>query len=348
MRKDVKRARLWLINSLTHRLKKLKGIKTNELEKNQRKAEKLRNEIYLLKQICIDEVSKFAICSKQELPNLSLNDSELDLSQKLMLQLANHKLVQQQVQVFRQIYTGPMDRLILLVRSLGLQYQKKKAKKLVAGACSGKTKAEIKMTGDPSKTSSGSGRKITDSVLELEENLALENEQKLLLIMDAHLSSNLGTQDEIKCNNSDLLSLIKVNYNLVDKMKPPPNVPHPEGNCVKEFNRAANLQEQSETFSAASDVEKQPSSKVNFVQKTPWPKLPAPPVNKKFGTMIVKQLHLDSEAEAISLCETSLCLDTVQKINQQPRDSFFLGGVDLSSDDESIKKDSIPLSTKRY
>ena len=66
MRKDVKRARLWLINNLNQRVKKLGGKKGNEkeVEKNKRKVEKLRSEIQFLKHIDLDEVSKFALCKR--------------------------------------------------------------------------------------------------------------------------------------------------------------------------------------------------------------------------------------------------------------------------------------------
>ena len=133
MRKDVKRARLWLINDLNHRVKKLNKAtaKERDIEKNQCKAEKLRGEIQILKHIDVDEVSKFALCNKQESPNQVIDGNGLDIAQKVILHLANHKFVQEQVKMFREIYAVPIDRLIILIRSLGLQYQKKKKKSLL-------------------------------------------------------------------------------------------------------------------------------------------------------------------------------------------------------------------------
>ncbi|KZS19708.1 putative Serum response factor binding protein [Daphnia magna] len=295
MRKDVKRARLWLINNLTHRVRKLKGKKTNELEKIQLKAEKLQNKICLLKQICVDEVSKFALCNKQDSPSLSPTESELDLSQKLMLQLANHRLVQQQVQVFRQTYTGPMDRLILLVRSLGLHYQKKKTKKLMDCASSRNIQEEVKIASVTQKTSCGKKKKI--SLQELEGNSTSGCMLNFVCTVDSDSPPNLGTLEETKTANSNVV--------------------------------------------------KQPKSKGILAQKVPWPKFSVPSVNKQIGTMIIKQFHLENVAESISFGETSIDHETSKKTNQTLRDSFFLGGVDLSSDEEDIKDNSIPVNAQR-
>ncbi|XP_057376221.1 serum response factor-binding protein 1-like [Daphnia carinata] len=295
MRKDVKRARLWLINRLTQRVKKLKGNKANELEKNQLKAEKLRKKICIIKGICIDEVSKFALCNKNDSSSLLLSESELGLSQKLMLQLANHRLVQQQVQVFRQTYTGPMDRLILLVRSLGLQYQKKKVKKSVDCDSRKNYQEEGKIVCDTQKRSCGSKKIISETEIES--------------------TSTSGCM---------LNSLCRVNSVAVTN------------------NKHKDLLKKDEACSTGNSNVKKSQSEKTLAQKVPWPKFSVPPVNKKIGTMIIKQVNLENEADAISLDETSEEQNSRQNINRtpRPRDSFFLGGVDSSSDDEVIKDNS--------
>ncbi|KAI9562540.1 hypothetical protein GHT06_009993 [Daphnia sinensis] len=339
MRKDVKRARLWLINSLTHRVKKLKGSKTSDLEKNQLKAEKLRNKICLLKQICIDEVSKFALCNKNDSPGLSSSESELDLSQKLMLQLANHRLVQQQVQVFRQTYSGPMDRLILLVRALGLQYQKKKTKKLVDCASSQNNHEEVKVASVTPKTR----KKKIIPVPEGESASTSECKLNYLCTTDAPSPANFGTLEEIK-SNQDVLSLpVEVPNNLMDPLKPSSGFQHNSNfTLTVNNNEHEDLLKNDETRgNANSDLVKRSQIKKILAQKVPWPKFSAPPVNKKIGTMIIKQLNLENEAEAISFDETCIAHDATQNTNRTPRDSFFLGGVDVSSDDEATKNSSI-------
>lgn len=129
MRKEVKRARLWMINNLNQQVKRLKNKKGSkeEIEKHFLKAARLRNEIQLLKNTNIDEVSKFALCKK---PDFQLDDSQFDASQKMLLKLSNHKIVKEQVLSFYKHYPSiPNDKLIILVRSLGSHNQKKKASK---------------------------------------------------------------------------------------------------------------------------------------------------------------------------------------------------------------------------
>ena len=66
MRKDVKRARLWLINNLNNKIKLLKKKKGSEkeLEKNLAKIKKNQDEMQLLKKLDVDEISKFALCNQ--------------------------------------------------------------------------------------------------------------------------------------------------------------------------------------------------------------------------------------------------------------------------------------------
>lgn len=129
MRKDVKRARLWLINQLNQRVKRLGGKNAqNDVHraKNTRKLERQREELMVLKKIDIDDVSKYSLCHLLETENLENRLEKLDSDQRAMLKLATHKLVQNHVVKFREAHPIAIDKLILLIRSLGLKYQKKK------------------------------------------------------------------------------------------------------------------------------------------------------------------------------------------------------------------------------
>lgn len=131
MRKDVKRAKVQLINNLNDRAKRLiekKGTE-KETEQNVRKSGRLKDEIKVLRHIDIDEVSKFALCSKLEQKDVFSQFDKLGTDQRAMLRLAHHKPVQSHVLNFRETYGVPVDKLILLIRSLGLKYQKKRSLK---------------------------------------------------------------------------------------------------------------------------------------------------------------------------------------------------------------------------
>lgn len=159
MRKDVKRSRLWLINNLNNRIKFLKKKKGKEIEvdKNLEKVKKIQNEMKLLKGLAIDEISKFALCNQQE----KLDDkylSTLEPQQQALLRIASHKFVQLHVTKFRETYSCPNDKLILLVRSLGLQYQKKKNK---PDTHSNETKGEKSTT---SKSADSEEEEVTNTL----------------------------------------------------------------------------------------------------------------------------------------------------------------------------------------
>ena len=127
MRKDVKRARLWLINQLSQKVKRLtakKVLNDQQKAKNVRKTDRHLEEIKVLKHIDVDDVSKYALCHVLKLNQNNLES--LDVEQRAMLRLATHKFIQNQVTKFRESHPIAIDKLVLLIRSLGLQYQKKK------------------------------------------------------------------------------------------------------------------------------------------------------------------------------------------------------------------------------
>lgn len=339
MRKDVKRARLWLINNLNQRVKKLSVKKGNEkeLDKNKRKVEKLRSEIQLLKHIDLDEVSKFALCNKQEmLPQA--NQNELDMAQHVMVRLSNHKFIQDQVQKFRQTYTVPMDRLILLIRSLGLQYQKKKRKLLlddqvdevvesekVPGVVTSQKKEDSvikpkarKRTVEPKETS------VTDPT-------KTESDELISNSSIATITDDLNKSSTVEVESADIQAQSSKEARINKKIS------------ESKENRTCDIM----TSSASSNsiMKKTVKCKENTRQKIPWPKMSIPPIDKKIGSMEIKQLNLDKmEADTISLETSNNISDNKSEINELPRDSFFLGGVDLPSedgdDDNDLKKNS--------
>ncbi len=330
MRKDVKRARLWLINNLNQRVKKLSVKKGNEkeLDKNKRKVEKLRSEIQLLKHIDLDEVSKFALCNKQEmLPQA--NQNELNMAQHVMVRLANHKFIQDQVQKFRQTYTVPMDRLILLIRSLGLQYQKKKRKLLLDGQVDEVVEPE-KVAGVATRlkkedfVKKQKARQPTASkpTVEPKENSVTDptktESDEVISSSIAAIKDDLNESSTVEVERADILLQSSKEARINKKIS------------ESTENRTCDRM----TSSASSNsVTKTVKCKENTRQKIPWPKMSIPPIDKKIGSMEIKQLNLDKmEADTISLEKSNKISDNKSEINELPRDSFFLGGVDLPSD----------------
>ena len=115
------------INNLNNKIKLLKKKKGSEkeLEKNLARIKKNQDEMQLLKKLKVDEISKFALCNQQEVVD-SKYLLTLEPQERVLLRIANHKFVQLHIKNFLANYSVSKDRLILLIRSLGLQYQKKK------------------------------------------------------------------------------------------------------------------------------------------------------------------------------------------------------------------------------
>jgi hypothetical protein len=342
MRKDVKRARLWLINDLNHRVKKLNKAtaKERDIEKNQCNAEKLRGEIQILKHIDVDEVSKFALCNKQESSNQVIDGNGLDIAQKVILHLANHKFVQEQVKMFREIYAVPIDRLIILIRSLGLQYQKKKKKSLLNISVEENQPNEMKKKKVLlTKKQVSEGKKVVHKVIhspELKETPieclhdSAEEDSKLMF--------NLVIQEKYDevcdlSSSAEIDSPIKIGPSHISQSSPE--------NCILDVHHNLDALQNSRISTINPIVKKNANRKENLNEKIPWPKLLVPQINKTVGTMIIKQLNLDYEADTISVDEYHNKVDDGRDSNEPPRDSFFLGGVDspLEGVDEE-KKDN--------
>ncbi len=349
MRKDVKRARLWLINNLNHRVKKLNKAKTNEreVEKNLSKILKLRSEIQLLKHIDIDEVSKFALCNKQEPPNQLTNENEVDAAQKVMLQLANHKFVQEQVQKFRQIYAVPVDRLILLIRSLGLQYQKKKKKSMLVSTVEKNPHKELE-----NKIVLGQKKKVSPKIVhspEVEKSSVAECLHHYSAEDDSKLMSNPVIQVKSENDMDNPSSSAGTNV-LVERTGPGHTSQSSVSSvqCLIDAHHSLDTLQSGKISTTNPSVKKQINRKDYLHQKIPWPKLSAPQINKTAGTMIIKQLNLDNEADIISVVESHKMPEKSRDTSEPPRDSFFVGGVDLPfEENDEIKNGSIHLNSSR-
>ena len=315
MRKDVKRARLWIINNLNQRAKKLCAKKGNEEEttKNTRKATRFRDEIQVLKHIDINEVSKFALCNQHEEKTLQKDIDTLETEQRALLRLATHPFIQNQVTKFRETHAVPMDRLVLLIRSLGLQYQKKKLKK---------SATEVNSTASP-----------------LKEKKSLSQPKSTFVVSSAQTSTTKKKEGNAGAPAKDVTTLIAPAKKVIEKQekgKLPRNLskevaPKGEAAAVKEVRESTVTQDK-----AIPSVIKQEKTHL----KVMWPESRAPTIDKKIGTMEIKQLHLDKiTTENISLADKIDRTSSPSVANEPPRDSFFIGGVDFPEEETTIDSD---------
>lgn len=338
----MKRARLWLINNLNQRVKKLNERKGTEQEKvkNLLKSDRLRQEIQHLKDVDIDEVSKFALCNKQD---SSSNISLLELEQQVMLKLANHEIVQKQVVKFRQSYTIPIDRLILLVRSLGLQYQKKKKKLLLA--------AENNVNSEKhSIIETKEKRQSEEKIVATQQNISSNSPKSIISTKRIpHVTSKKNIVDadsKLKKTSSSVMRHQHGDSPLVDEEMSSHSL---ESSSLAYGNEVTgNIV--ADDFCVSEISKKQLSTTKDGHKKITWPKLSTPQIDKKVGSMEIKQIHLDQyEAETIFLDSSSKIDNCNQSTNELPRDSFFLGGVDVPSenDDDGERSSALLNSISR-
>lgn len=320
MRKDVKRARLWLINNLSHRAKKLndKKSKQQEREKNLRKVERCHDEIQVLKRIEIDEVSKFALCRQLEEKAVQKEMEKLDSEQRAMLRLASHKFIQSQVTKFREAHPVPIDRLVLLIRSLGLQYQKKKLKERTdfENPSQESGDLQVSMITCPTKKVSSSVPKRADSVV--------------------------NSVDPVTTNDEDT----EKEGTSIEKTKS-------EESMTVDRNKNEGRRNVSSTLDTADGKALESNQKVKLRKgghdfreklrgKMAWPESKIA-IDKKIGTMEIKQLHLDKmPSENIDFFFQSKPSHQ-SSVFEPPKDSFFLGGVDPPPDNEDETFTNLPI-----
>lgn len=105
MRQFVRQARIRIIHKLTREAKTLRAKKGTEKqqEKNRRKADKLINEIYALKKIKDDQITKFGIINKKSLQEI-LRTTDTDESTRVIARVADHKILQNVIVKFQETY----------------------------------------------------------------------------------------------------------------------------------------------------------------------------------------------------------------------------------------------------
>ncbi|CAK9824906.1 Serum response factor-binding protein 1 [Anthophora retusa] len=92
LRQIVRQARICVVNKLVREAKKLRSNHGNEkqLEKNKHKAEKLLREVFALKRIKDDEISRFGIINFENLQDI-LEDSHTDDGTRAMVKVVRYK-----------------------------------------------------------------------------------------------------------------------------------------------------------------------------------------------------------------------------------------------------------------
>ncbi|KAK2708668.1 hypothetical protein QYM36_014314 [Artemia franciscana] len=128
MRKDVNRARLWVINKVSKTLPKWRSRKGADAGKYHRRAERLVEELQVMKKVHPDLVSKFALCSKLTPSELEKQMQFMPTEQRALARLSAHKFVQSKVTLFYECYNVKKERVLMLVKALGVRYSKKKGK----------------------------------------------------------------------------------------------------------------------------------------------------------------------------------------------------------------------------
>lgn len=103
LRQFVRRARVCVISRLVREAKKLRALRGNEkqLEKNKNKADKLLKEVFALKDIKDDEISKFGIINSDNLQDMLENPSTED-GTKAMIKIARYKRLNEQILKFKE------------------------------------------------------------------------------------------------------------------------------------------------------------------------------------------------------------------------------------------------------
>lgn len=362
MRKDVKRARLWLINQLSQRAKRLTSKKVQndqQKAKNVRKTERFLEEIKVLKHIDVDDVSKYALCHMLDPTQTNLD--ALEVEQRAMFRLATHKFIQNQVSKFRENHPIAIDKLVLLIRSLGLKYQKKKNE---TSEKEGETEKKLKADKQkrihkdvednceeqlPKAKRKKSESKVSDSKKDSLENEPENNAQSEpsegTCISENELSEeDNSSENELSQERSDENDLPEE-----DKILSEENHLQRSKSEEAEFVEEPEISEIATKDPSQTKVTKNPKdnkllkkdsesdkkvvkTKKDLIprKKIAWPEAKNLSIDKKEGTMVIKQLNLEKLQDSAELVfeepEDSFFIH--KKGSELPRSSFFVGGID--------------------
>jgi len=367
MRKDVKRARLWLINQLAHKAKRLSAKKVQndqQKAKNERKTERHLEEIKILKHIDIDDVSKYALC--HTINSTQNNLESMAVEQRAMLRLAMHKFVQNQVTKFRENNPIALDKLVLLIRSLGLKYQKKKNlneeenlsktpksnKKDVPGKVKDLDHEEQPPKAKKLKSESKTMDTLNHSATEEDEGDKSEanedsyiSEEQPMKEDENEVSEENSTSETEQVKESDTEQVEGPDTEQVEgsdteqtERSDPEQVERPDAEQVKEPETTA------VTKATEKPKNKKPEKKASKIQETgvktkkdltarkkiAWPESKNFSIDKREGTMLIKQLNLEKlqDSEELTFEEPEDSFFIHKRGSELPRSSFFVGGID--------------------
>lgn len=151
MRHAVRQARACIVNKLVKEAKNLRNKNGNEvqLEKNKRKADKLIAEVYALKMIKDDDISKFGILNERSLTEI-LQDQSLSHGLRITARIAYYKNLHRRIMQFRDRFPDYKKYLI---------EEKKKSTKL-KNKDAGKTKKSLKENNSRTRNKNSEKRKI--------------------------------------------------------------------------------------------------------------------------------------------------------------------------------------------
>ncbi|KZC14329.1 Serum response factor-binding protein 1, partial [Dufourea novaeangliae] len=167
LRQCVRQARICVINKLIREAKKLKINRGNEkqLEKNKNKADKLLREVFALKHIKDDEISKFGIVNSEKMQDI-LQYSQSDVKSRAMVKVARYKSLNTKIIEFTKKFPNYEEYI-----SSKKHFSKKKRKDLASG-CSKKNSREFPNTTNkmnaPLNTEDIKGPDCVTSVSQLE------------------------------------------------------------------------------------------------------------------------------------------------------------------------------------
>ncbi|XP_052792430.1 serum response factor-binding protein 1-like [Mya arenaria] len=130
MRSVVQRAKLYVINDLTKKMKKLRNKKGSDeqKEKNSQKADRLVEEMKIIKILRPDYISKYALGSTEKFSNLVMKPSTT-MEQRALARLSEQKFIQEKVNGFRSEHADWKDlAAFLITKHTAREFQKKKSK----------------------------------------------------------------------------------------------------------------------------------------------------------------------------------------------------------------------------
>lgn len=308
MRKLVRQARVCVIHKLTREAKTLrtKNGTEKQQEKNKKKADKLINEIYFLKKIKDDRITKFGITNTKSLQEI-LQSKKSKASTRIMAKVVDYKSLKNAIIQFRNTYSDYEQHL-----------QPGKNKSINQNKKSEQKEEESETI---TKRETRASSRVTESSLANESNS--DDEDKNNIRTEIEDSNHSEEEQTSKQNDSEAESTLRIKPIICKRTK------HKENKCLKrDRKKSTESIEECDDKHDNEDVKNIKKARIKIISQEHKKQRPVKVISKqatvkRFTEILQEQ---SSEENGYSKMNNEKTPTEIKSESEKKVDSFFVNG----------------------